>query len=378
MAGRSVRRVRFRTLRDLEAAARRSVRPDVWGYIAGGAGDERTIRANADAFAQWRLRPDPRAEIGSVDLRTKLLGLEVSAPFFVAPMAYQRTIHPGGERATAAAAASLGLLGIYSTLSSASLEAIARSAGAGPRWFQLYLQPDRARSLELVRRAERAGYAAIVVTIDAPVLGFRDRQALSGFALRRWPAVGNGPGVSSPPRGPVWEGGPYRLERRQASAWADIAAVGRATSLPLVIKGVLTAEAARHAVRAGAKAVLVSNHGGRQLDLASPALEALPAIVDAVGRRTEVYLDGGVRRGSDALVALALGARAVGLGRPVLWALACGGRPGVVRYLRLFGTELANSMLLAGRPSLASIDRSLLAPAPGGPGAAADAAAGRR
>ncbi len=366
MTARSSRRSSFRTLGELEAAAERALAPDIWGYVAGGAGAERTARANVEAFQRWWIRSDPRSEVRSVDLRTTLLGEPVSAPFFVAPTAYQRSVHPAGERATAAAAAALGLLGVYSTLSSDSLESIARAAGAGPRWFQLYLQRETALSLGLVRRAERAGYSAIVVTIDAPVLGSRDRQLESGFALRRSPPIGNGPRVRTPPRGPDWDGGPYRPEDVASSTWATIATIRRATRLPLVVKGVLTAEGARHAVRAGARGLVVSNHGGRQLDLAPPSLSALPAIVRAVGSRAEVYLDGGVRRGSDALVALALGARAVGIGRPVLWALACGGRAGVRRYLGMFGTELANSMLLAGRASISEVDRRLVEPAPRG------------
>ncbi len=360
MADLRVRRVPFRTLGDLETAAERSVRPDVWGYVAGGAGGERTVRANHEAFARWRLRPDPVREVRTVDLRTRLLGIPVSAPFFAAPTAYHRAVHPGGERATAAAVAELGLLGVYSTLSSDSLETIARAAGSGPRWFQLYLQPRLSDSLALVARAEDAGFSAIVVTIDTPILGSRDRQTRSGFALTRVPKVGNGPGVRTPARATPWAGAPLSVQRPEGETWSAIASVRRATKLPLVLKGVLTPETARHAVRAGARGVVVSNHGGRQLDLAPATIDALPAVVDAVGDRAEVYLDGGVRRGSDALVALALGARAVGLGRPILWALASEGRAGVARYLRLFGTELANSMVLTGRETVPEIDRSVV------------------
>jgi 4-hydroxymandelate oxidase len=368
----------FHALGDLEELARRSVDERVWGYIQGGAGTERTQRTNEAAFGRWVLLPEVLRGVASVDLRTSLLGQEVSAPFFLAPTAYHREVHPGGERAMAAAAAGLGVLGIYSTLSSDSLEAIAGASGRGPRWFQLYLQPELAASRDLVRRAERAGYSAVVVTVDTPVLGSRDRQRRTGFGLERAVPIGNGPTVLSPPRGPLWDGNAYTLEGAAKVTWKALDAVRRATSLPIVVKGVLRPEAARRAVDLGAKAVIVSNHGGRQLDLVPAALDALPGIVDAVGGKAEVYLDGGVRRGSDVLVALALGARAVGLGRPVLWALAVGGRAGVDRYLRLFGTELANSLLLLGRSSVRDVDRASVHPAPGEAGGSPSPGGGGR
>ncbi len=356
----------FRTLSELRQVAQRSVSPDVWGYIEGGAGAERTCRENESAFGRWTLRPRVLSGITSVDLRTRLLGEPVNAPFFVAPMAYQQEISRQGERATAAASAALRILGVYSTLSSDSLEAIARAGEAGPRWFQLYLQSDLDLSLELLRRAERAGYSAVVVTVDAPVLGSRDRQARSGFAVGRFPPMGNGPRVRTPPRGPEWQGGPYTLDRPAEATWRTLDTIRRATRLPLVVKGVLTPEMARLAVEHGARGVVVSNHGGRQLDLAPATLDVLPEIARAVGRRAEVYLDGGVRRGSDIAAALALGARGVGIGRPVLWALAAGGRAGVERYLRLMGTELANTMLLLGRGSIGELDASAIAPSASG------------
>lgn len=350
----------FRTLGDLEGAGRRAVDETIAGYIEGGAGAERTLRANEAAFSHWSLVPQPLRDVRSVDLRTTLLGTEVSAPFFVAPTAYQREVHPGGERATAAAAARLRVLAVFSTLSSDPLEAIATAGGTGPRWFQLYLQPELGTSVKLVRRAERAGYSALVVTVDAPVLGSRDRQGRTGFALEATPPVGAD--VLTPPRGPVWDGGRYVVEAAAELSWRTLQRVAEATSLPLVVKGLLGPDAARRAVEIGAKAIVVSNHGGRQLDLAPASLDALPEVVEAVGARAEVYLDGGVRRGSDVVVALALGARAVGVGRPVLWALAAGGRAGVDRYLRLLGTEVANSLMLVGRASVGEVDRSAVRP----------------
>lgn len=363
MTAKRRRPVPFRTLGDLEGAARRAVDDEVWDYIQGGSGAERTARANEAAFARWALLPEVLRDVRSVDLRTSLLGQVVSAPFFLAPTAYHRQVHPEGERATAAAAAGLGVLGVYSTLSSDSLEAIAATAGRGPRWFQLYPQADPDVSLGLARRAERARYSALVVTVDAPLLGSRDRQGRTGFALERAVPIGNGSNVRTPPRGPTWEGGTYGLAGAGALSWQTLGEIRRATSLPLVVKGVLTAKDALRAIEAGAKAVIVSNHGGRQLDLAAASLDVLPPIVQAVRGKAEVYLDGGVRRGSDIVVALALGARAVGVGRPALWALAAGGRAGVDRFLRMLGTELANSLVLVGRSSVRDVDRSLVVPA---------------
>ncbi len=371
-------RADFRAIGDLESAARRSVREEVWGYIQGGAGAERSVRANESAFHRWSLVPDPLTAVRSIDLSTSVLGRRVAAPFFVAPTAYQRAVHRGGERATATAAASLGVLGVYSTLASDTIESIAAASGSAPFWFQLYLQPRLETSLRLVRRAERAGCAALVVTVDAPVLGSRDRQGRSGFALGSPLPIGAGRGVVTPPRGPEWDGGLYSLDGAAEVSWSALEAVRRATSLPLVVKGILDPESARRARELGAKAVVVSNHGGRQLDLAPATLDVLPEIVSAVRGRLEVYLDGGVRRGSDIAVALALGARAVGLGRPVLWALAAGGEAGVARYLRLLGSELANSLLLLGCRIVTQVNRSRVRPALTTPPAAAPVRHARR
>ncbi|MGP8110810.1 MAG: alpha-hydroxy acid oxidase [Thermoplasmata archaeon] len=357
----------FRTLGDLETEASRAVDEAVWGYIQGGSGDEETLRGNREAFRRWTLRPRMLADVRAVDLRTTMLGSPVRAPFFVAPTAYQGEIHPDGERGSARAAGKAGVLAVFSTLSSAPLEAIARVVPAGPRWFQLYLQRDFAASARLVRRAERSGYSALVVTVDTPVLGSRDRQVRSGFAFSTPVPVGNGVDARSPPRAAALNGGRYRLPAPADQTWEVIDRLGTVTKLPIVVKGVLTADDARRALDHGARGVVVSNHGGRQLDRAPSALDALPEVVTAVGDRAEVYYDGGIRRGSDVLIALALGARAVGLGRPVLWALAVGGGSGVERFLALLAADVATSLALAGRRSVAELDRSLLGPGTPGP-----------
>jgi 4-hydroxymandelate oxidase len=310
------------------------------------------------------LLPRVLAGIRDIDLRTELLGDSVRAPVFVSPTAYQGLVHPDGEVGTARAASRAGLLAIFSTLSSRPLEEIAGARPRGPRWFQLYLQPEWDSTERLVRRAEKAGFTAVVLTADVPVLGVRDGQLKTGFAIDASIPVGNGPNVLPPPRGPEPTGETYTLGRPSVESWEVVDRLRETTRLPVVIKGVLTAADALASVEHGARAVVVSNHGGRQLDRTPAALTALPDVVAAVGDRVEVYLDGGVRRGSDVLLALALGARAVGIGRPVLWALGAGGEAGVDRYLSLLGSDLATAMALSGRRSVSEIDPSVVAALP--------------
>lgn len=350
----------FPPLGDLEEAAHRTLPEAVWDYVQGGAGAERTVAANLAAIERLRLRPRVLSDISVIDPTTRLLGRPVAAPFFVAPTAYHGAIHPDAEPGTARAAAGAGLLAVFSTLSTRSLEEIAVASGTGPRWFQLYLQPERSVTDRLVERAERAGYSALVLTVDAPVLGARDRQMRTGFAWQVPAPIGNGPDVVSPARGPTPDGPRFRFRSETAATWRLVEELGSTTRLPLVIKGLLTREDARAAVRHGAAAVVVSNHGGRQLDGASTGPDALPEVVDEVGTEVEVYVDGGFRRGSDVLAGLALGARAVGIGRPVLWALAVGGGDGVARALGMLREEVALALALTGRRSVAEIDRSLL------------------
>jgi isopentenyl diphosphate isomerase/L-lactate dehydrogenase-like FMN-dependent dehydrogenase len=302
-------------------------------------------------------------DVSRVDLRAAILGETVRAPFYVSPTAYQGLVHPDGEVGLSRAAADEGVLAVFSTMSSASLEAIAEARPGAPRWFQLYLQPDWAESRRLVERAERSGYGAIVLTVDAPILGNRDRELRTGLVYGERPSMGNGPDVVGPSRVPNFAEGEGPRDGR-IPTWDIVDRLRETTSLPIVLKGILTAEDARRAAEHGARAIVVSNHGGRQLDGATAALDALPEIVAAIGSRLEVYLDGGVRRGSDIAIALALGARAVGLGRPSLWALAAGGGPGVARWLSLLKTDLAAVLALSGRRSALEIDGSLVHRAP--------------
>jgi 4-hydroxymandelate oxidase len=348
-------------LNELEALAEKRIDPAAWAYIQGGAGEELALAANRESFHRRTLVPRYLVDVSTLDLRTTLLGRHVEAPLFVSPAAYQGRLHPDGERSTARAAANAGLVAMFSALSTASLESIAEAAPRGNRWFQLYLQPDLEASLALVARAERAGYSAIVLTVDVPVFSVRDRQARAGFAELEQPR-GNGPAIVPPVRLGVQAGGTFSLRAEAATTWSILDTLHHATSLPIVVKGLLSPEDARRAVKGGARGIVVSNHGGRQLDSAPSALEVLPEIVEAVRGQVEVYYDGGVRRGMDVLIALAMGAHAVGIGRPVLWALAAGGDPALGRLFELFETELASAMALTGRPRIHTIDRSLLGP----------------
>jgi 4-hydroxymandelate oxidase len=351
----------FASLGDLEAVGARNVPPDVRSYIEGAAEDGSTHRANREAFDHWVLRPRVLAGVREVDLRTELLNDRVRAPVFVAPTAYHGLVHPDGELGTARAASRAGVLATFSTLSSRSVEAIGGVRPNGPRWFQLYLQPTWAATERLVTRAEKAGFRAILLTADVPVLGVRDGQLRTGFAIDASIPLGSGPGVVTPSRGPEPAGEKYAVVNAREETWEVVDRLRGTTELPIVVKGVLTAADARASVRHGARGVVVSNHGGRQLDRVPAALSALPEVVAAVDGRAEVYLDGGVRRGSDVLIALALGARAVGVGRPVLWALAAGGEAGVARYLALLASEIATAMVLAGKGTLSEVDRTLIA-----------------
>ncbi len=355
----------FDTLSDLEAAALLQLTPPLAAYVQGGAGEERTLRANRAALLRYTLRPRLFADVTKLDASATLLGRRCAAPFFLAPTAYQGEIHPDGELATARAAASAGILAAFSTMSTRSLEEIARAGGAGPRWFQLYLQPEFEGSLRLVERAERAGYDALVLTADVPVFPYRDRQMHSGFAIDPDRVLGNGPGVTPPSRALLRPDPSFARRHDARAGWEVVDQLRASTRLPVVVKGVLTAEDARRAVDHGARAVIVSNHGGRQLDGAPASLDALPEVAAAIGDRAEVYVDGGFRRGADLLIALALGARAVGLGRPALWALAAGGEAGVARWIELLRTDLASALALSGRRTLAEIGRDLVRPADG-------------
>ncbi|GHG02158.1 alpha-hydroxy-acid oxidizing enzyme [Deinococcus piscis] len=347
-------------LRELELLGRQrladSAHPSVVDYYLGGAGDERTLRGNREAWAEWRLRPRMLVDITEVDTSASVLGLTLSSPVGIAPSAMHGLAHPEGECATAAAAAEAGSLMTLSTLSTRTLEDVA-AAAQGRWWFQLYLYRDREVSRALVQRAEAAGARALVLTVDAPLVG--RREALLRRPLQLPPDL---PLPNVGPRTP----GTESLTHMQyfdslldtALTWRDLEWLQGITRLPLVLKGILTAEDAALAREHGAH-IWVSNHGGRQLDGAVTAPEVLGEVVAAAGDR-EVYVDGGVTRGGDVLRALALGARAVFLGRAALWGLAAGGQAGVAHTLKLLHEELALDMALCGKTALDQLGPDLL------------------
>lgn len=348
---------------EYEPLARERIDPVAWDYFQSGANDEVTLRENRLAFERIRLRPRMLAGVGSGDTRATALGEPLRTPVLVAPMAYQKMAHPEGEAAMARGAGAAGSLMCVSTMSNTSLEDVAQTA-SGPLWFQLYVYRERAVTESLVRRAERAGYRALVVTVDMPAVGQREVDVRNGFGLPPHLTLANFEGdLAQEPRQQPGASAlsTYHTHRLDGSlTWEAIDWLASITSLPVLVKGVLTAEDAALAVAHGVAGIIVSNHGGRQLDGALASIEALPEVVATVAGRCEVFVDGGVRRGTDVLKALALGARAVLLGRPALWALAVGGADGVERALGMLREELALAMALAGRPTLASVDRALV------------------
>ena len=334
-----------------------------YDYYRSGADAQESLRANREAFARWRLWYRVLVDVASRDLSTTVLGTEIASPILIAPTAYHRLAHPDGEIATAQAAAAVGTIHVVSTLATTSLEEVA-AASAAPKWFQLYVHKDRGFTRSLVERAEASGYRAIALTVDTPILGRRLADERNGFCLPEGLVMSNliAAGAGEAPPGSMLSG--YVAARHDPSlTWKDVEWLRSLTRLPVVLKGIVRADDAVRAAQAGAQAIIVSNHGARQLDGAPATLEALPLVADAVAGRCEVLMDGGIRWGTDVLKALALGARAVLVGRPVLWGLAVNGRDGVVRVLELLGTELSNAMALAGCASVAAIDRDLCRPA---------------
>ncbi len=328
---------------DYEAAARVRLDQSSWDFYMGGSDDEVTLRANRSAFERIRLRPRMLVDVSTCDTSTTALGTPIQMPIMVAPTSYHGLAHPDAECATVQGAGRAGTLMTVSTAASRHLEDIA-AAASGPLWFQLYVSQDERVTANLVQRAERAGYRALVLTIDMPRFGRREKD-LRNQHVRTLPGNFKDEGEAI---------------RKNSLTWKDVDWLRTLTSLPILIKGVLTPEDALLGLEHGVDGIVVSNHGGRQLDGALASIEALPEVVEAVAGRCEVYLDGGIRRGTDVLKALAIGARAVLVGRPILMGLTVEGAAGVQDVLTLLRTEFEIAMALCGCPTVASINRSLV------------------
>lgn len=343
-------------LAGFEPVARERMAPAAYDYVAGGAGGEEALRENLVAWQRYRLRPRVLVDVSSIDLSTTLLGASSSMPVAIAPMAIHGLADPGAEVDMAKAAAAAGIPFTLSTMSNRSIEEVAAGAPTATRWFQLYVQQDRAFTRRLCERAAAAGYAAIVLTVDLPVLGIRERDRRNGFTLDV--PLGNFDGGHDP-EGPASPDHDRPIDDpRVALTWDELATIRGWTGLPLVLKGIMTAEDAALAAEHGADAIVVSNHGARQLDRVAAPIDVVEEVVGAVAGRTEVWVDGGVRRGADVAIALALGARGVLLGRPMVWALATAGEAGVTRALDLLREDLEVTFALLGTPSVGAITRA--------------------
>lgn len=336
----------FQTVDDYEPVARRVLERGVYDYYAGGAGDEVTLRENVLAWGKWVVRPRFLRGSGSPDPSTRVLGTPVAFPVLVAPWAYQWMAHADGEQGTARATADAGTVMIVSSTATPHLEDVA-VAGAGRTWWQLYLAADRGYSADVLARVVAAGYGALVWTVDVPALGLRHRDARNGFVL------------------PMGLTGAAGSDFEPNLTWGDLPWIREhAPGLPVIVKGLLTAEDARLAVEHGADAIVVSNHGGRQLDRSPTGVDALPEVVDAVAGAVPVLVDGGVRRGLDVLTALALGATAALVARPIAWGLAAAGEAGVRDVLRILHDEFVHAMALTGCRTVDEIGPGLIAPRP--------------
>jgi lactate oxidase len=341
------------SLDDIEQQAKQHLDPASYDFVAGGAGSEQTLRANREAFQKIAIMPRVLRGIKQVDTSTVLLGQPLSMPVYVTPMANHGVVHSSAEVGSAQGAKQAGTLFVAPTGSNKTMEQVATAIKNGPRWFQLYFNKDPEVNKQLIRRAEKAGYSAIVLTVDLPVLGIRDRNVRNSFTL---PKDLNRPNVSSE----RFMAATRNLQSLTAGikddlSWDDYEWTRKHTALPVLIKGILSPDDAEEAARRKVHAIIVSNHGGRQLDTGFGAIEALGPIVERVRGKTSVLFDSGIRRGTDVFKALALGADAVGVGRPVLWGLALYGADGVAAVLEHLKMELVNVMRLAGTARLADI-----------------------
>ena len=342
----------------LEERARARLAPAAYAFAAAGADDEITTADNVAAWRRLRLRPRMLNDITRIDTGVSILGVRLETPIMVAPFGRHRLFHPDGERATVRGAAAAGSVFVLPTTSTVSMEDVAAEPSAAPRWFQLYLPPDRALAENLIDRAAAAGFRAVVLTVDQPVYGSSPRAARA--PLKPSPDIRN----ANLPGQPIAQNSykpDYSGRVTFPATWRDLEWLVRRSSIDVLVKGVLRGDDALRCVEAGAKAIIVSNHGGRHLDAAVATADALPEIADAIAGKAELYVDGGIRRGTDIVKALALGARAVLVARPVIWGLAIDGADGVRAVLDHLRTEFVRSMALCGVPWLNEITSDLVA-----------------
>ena len=351
------------SLADFEKAAREKMTAMAYEYVSGGAADEHTLAWNQTAYSEIKLRSRVLVDVSHIDTSVRLLGRELPHPILLAPTAYHKLVHADGEIATVRGAAAARATMVVSSFSTVTIEDIARAAAGAPLWFQLYVQPDRGFTRELVQRAEEAGCHALCLTVDTPVLGARNRETRIAFRLPDGMTRANLAGLSGvaanathrPPEGAI-----YSAVLEPRLTWKDVDWLRGFAKVPVLLKGVMDPDDAKRAVEAGVSGLIVSNHGARNLDTVPATVTALPRVADAVGGRVPIVVDGGVRRGTDVLKALALGASAVAIGRPYLYGLAVDGANGVSRVVQILRTELEMAMALSGRTSPRAIDRTVL------------------
>jgi 4-hydroxymandelate oxidase len=342
---------------DFEAAAKERLPKEEYDYIAGGATDELTVERNRRAFASWALRPRVLRDVSSLDLSTTIFGMKIDLPVLIAPCGGHKKAHPDGELATYRAAASRGTVLTMSANSSSSFEELA-AAGSGALWVQLYPFRDKAMTQEWLDRAQRAGYKAVCVTLDSQWPPKRERNIRNNYKRVRGVNYSAAGGDAPRPGGRAGEGSD------PAATWDDLKWIKDATDLPILAKGIMTGEDVEACVAAGVDGVIVSNHGGRHLDNTLATIEVLPEAVAAAKGRVAIFLDGGIRRGADVVKAIALGAQAVFIGRPLFWGLAVDGERGVARVLDILREEIEITMAKCGRPRIADIDASVVVKAP--------------
>jgi 4-hydroxymandelate oxidase len=346
-------------LTDFEPLAKAKMSAMGWEYVTAGAGDELTLRWNVEAYQRIRLKARVLVDGSNVDPRVTLFGQEHSFPILLAPTSSHKLTHPEGELATARGASAAGATMVVSCFANTSLEDVAAVA-TSPLWFQLYAQPDRGFTRDLVQRAEAAGYRALCLTVDTPISGARNRETRAKVILPPLPNLSGFKGVGKGVRIDSLE--IYTSVLDASLSWKDVEHLLSYATIPLLLKGVLNADDADRAVKTGVAGIMVSNHGGRNLDTAPATIDALPFVSDKVAARVPVLVDGGIRRGTDVLKALALGANAVLIGRPYLYGLGAAGEAGVTKVLNILQREFEMAMVLTGRTTIANIDRSVLWP----------------